>query len=262
MRTSCSMNKGGKMPNTNNNDDEYFKPSLNNKVTKSNLLIRSNYKLTLQEQRLLSFAISLLDSRKPNGYADIAGRTKVITAKEFCTVFKIDNKNIYKVLQDSTEKLFDRKVTIKNDVEHTVQTIRWASSAIYDEKRGQVVITFSEEIMPYLILMRNRFTSYSIKNIAGMKKQPSIHLYELLIEAKNQNKRWVDFALSDLKERLELNGSYNRFSNLKARILDPAKVEINKYSDIDVAWTALREKRKVVSIRFDLTGQVQKVLPL
>lgn len=55
---------------------------------------------------------------------------------------------------------------------------------------------------------------------------------------------------------LQLSGAYARFSNLKARVIQPSIDQINKYTDLAVTWVPIREKRSVVAIKFNIEGNL------
>jgi hypothetical protein len=53
-----------------------------------------------------------------------------------------------------------------------------------------------------------------------------------------------------LKERLELTNKYKRFHHFKTRVLQKAKTEINKHSDLTMDFEEIKQGRAVESIKF------------
>jgi len=57
-----------------------------------------------------------------------------------------------------------------------------------------------------------------------------------------------------------LSDAYQRFNNLRQRVIDPAVAELKTKSNLDVSYELKREGRKVVAIKFTFRDVAQ--LPL
>ncbi|MGB1257499.1 MAG: replication initiation protein [Thiolinea sp.] len=215
------------------------------KVSKSNELVRAGYTLSLNEQRLILFCIAQIDSRKP------ISRVRAITATAFAEAYPVNLSHAYEALEDAVERLWDREVkTVLSN--GRIEKIRWVSKATYDSGNGRVTINFSPEILPYLTLLNERFTSYDLRYIANLSSTYAIRIYEYLkqyVKLRNE----IRVELTTFKEMLELSSAYSRFSNFKARVLLPAIEQINEHTDLVVDWEVVREKRSVVAIDFSFS---------
>jgi plasmid replication initiation protein len=224
------------------------------KVAKSNELVKAGYTLTLNEQRLVLFCIAQIDSRKP------ISRIRAVTAAAFAKAYTIETRHAYEALEDATERLWNREVKTRFD-DGRVEKIRWVSKATYDKGNGRVTVNFSPEILPFLTLLNERFTSYDLRYIANLSSTYAIRIYEYLKQyVKFRNS--IKVSLADFKEMLELSDSYMRFANFKARILVPSVEQLNSYTDLYVEWDEVREKRSVVAIEFRFSKAEQRQLPL
>jgi plasmid replication initiation protein len=58
--------------------------------------------------------------------------------------------------------------------------------------------------------------------------------------------------ISDIKKKLELGDKYDRFSNFKTRVLDAAKKEINKFSDLNFDYKIIKLGRSPYQIEFSV----------
>jgi plasmid replication initiation protein len=85
-------------------------------------------------------------------------------------------------------------------------------------------------------------------NVAKLRSIYSIRLYEFLIQYRSTGKLII--GLSDLKQRLELDGQYARFSNIKMRVLDPAVKELQEKSNLIIDWRAIKKGRTVERLEF------------
>lgn len=222
------------------------------RVTKSNDLISANYTLTLNEQRLILLCIAQVDSRKINS------RIRAITAVEFSSLYGIEQRHAYEALEEAAERLWNREVVVYLE-NGCVEKIRWVSKSKYDKGNGRVTINFSPEIIPLLTLLNERFTSYELRYIAKLSSTYAIRIYEYLKQYARMRET-VKVDLLDFKSMLELSDSYARFSNLKARILQPAIDQINEHTDLDVEWEPIREKRSVVALSFRFLQVDNKLL--
>lgn len=224
------------------------------KVTKSNDLIKAGYTLSLNEQRLILLCIAQIDSRKP------VARIRSITATEFSRAYPVQLPHAYEALEDAVDRLWEREVkTVKPN--GRIEKIRWVSKATYDVGSGRVIINFSPEIVPFLTLLNERFTSYDLRNVAQLTSVYAVRIYEYLKQYVKLRKE-IRIELSTFKDMLELSESYARFSNFKARVLIPAMEQINEFTDLSVTWEPVKEKRTVIALDFYFSKEEQQSLPL
>jgi len=91
-----------------------------------------------------------------------------------------------------------------------------------------------------------------------LKKKHSQVLYEYFQDEIGRKKEKVivleNVTIHDLTEVLGINDSeyYKKYKHLNAEILKPCTKEINKHSDVDVVYSAVRHGRSTVGIKFTL----------
>ena len=216
-------------------------------VTKSNHLIEAGYRLSLNEQRLVLMAISKLDSRKPlpkdNDFT--------ISASEFSIAFDIPLKQAYENLESAANRLYEQDIKTYDGLHKTRERFRWVDCVKYWDGEGKVTLSFSNKIIPYLTLLHTQLTSYNLKQISSLSTSYAIRFYELLTQFKKTGNRWI--ALDLLKERLELDKKYNRFFNLKVRVIQPSIDEINEKTDLSVSWEVVKKGRVIIGLKFNIT---------
>lgn len=237
-------------------DEEAEQGLSGNLVTKSNSLIRASYKLTLQEQRLVLAGISKLDSRKSH-FTPRNNQTKVkVTAIEFADTYGIDRRKAYEELREATNELFERKIT-EIDGKETSKA-RWVSRVKYHDGEGWAELTFAEDIMPLLTLIREKFTSYRLKQVAGLRSVYSIRIFELL--AQFMNTGVLRIGLDQLIKQLDL--PYTRYVDIVRRVIQPAVDELRVKSNLEIEWKPLKEGRAVKTIEFTFRESPQQALDL
>lgn len=222
-------------------------------VRKSNHLVEASYKLTLNEQRLVLYALTQIKPMR-----SYVPEIKV-SAREFGERMKLTPKASYEALEDATNNLYERDIRTNNGT--TVERFRWVSSVKYHKGDAYVTLRFTSEIAPYLTNLRARFTQYNLEAIAGLNQPTTIRIFELLMQWKTTKQtQWM--ALDEFKDRLGLNGRYPRFFDLKKRVLDPAAVELRRESGIELSWELEHRGRTVTGLRFSYKESDQMSLPL
>ena len=228
----------------------------NFKITKSNALVEASYKLTLNEQRVLLMAIAHIDSRKPL----IKKYYFRISALNFAETFGLEKHTAYVALEDAANRLLERIVQIYDHKNRVRERFHWVFHVKYHDGEGFVDLGFSPNVISYLTLLSQRFTSYELKNITRLNTSYAIRIYELLKQFAKTGERII--PLNIFKERLELTGKYAAFKDLKKRVIQPAINEINAHTDIEVKWDTVRKGRKVMSVLFIFNETRQTKLPL
>jgi plasmid replication initiation protein len=124
----------------------------------------------------------------------------------------------------------------------------WVQSIKYSEGNGEVKLRFNHDMLPYLTELSRCFTSYRLKNVVCMSSSYGVRIYELLVQWKDLGKK--EFSIEHLKQLLQVEKQYLQMCDFKKRVLDPAIKDINKNSDMWVAWTQKKTGRKVTHLIF------------
>lgn len=224
------------------------------RVTKSNELIQASYKLTLNEQRLILASIGQLDGRKPPPQS----KAFKVHAQDFARTFSVDMRDAYAAIKDASDTLYERDIRTYDGLNR--ERFRWVQRVRYVEGEGYVELWFSDAVLPYLTLLHTRFTTYNLREIAQLRSIYAIRLFEMLMQFKS--KGLLIIKLEEFRERLELTGQYDRFDNLRARVIEPAVRELQDKASLEITWRGLRDKRKVVTLEFRFKPSDQLNLPI
>lgn len=213
----------------------------NNLVVKSNNLVQAKYELSLNEQKIILYAVSKLDTKKDNF------NIIPIYVKEFYDLLGTTTER-YTELRDMINELRKKTLIIKTGNGEIVTG--WLSSLEYKKDTGIIEIEFSNKLIPYLLQLKEQFTRYQIKNILYLNNKHSIRIYELLKQYENIGNR--TFTVDKLKEILMLESQYKRFSNFEQRVLRATMEEINDYTDINVSYEKIKKGRSIDSIKYKI----------
>lgn len=215
----------------------------NFKVVKSNDLIqKSRFSLSLQEQKIILYLISKI---KPE---DMELYEHTFDIKDFCQVCGLDydsGKN-YKNIKTTLKTLRDKSMWVEIEP-GTETTLAWISSVSLTKKSGVVKIKLDDKMKPYLIQLQEKFTQYELMYTLAMRSQYSIRLYELL--KSYEYRHGHTFTVEELKVRLSAE-NYDRFHDFQRKVIDIAVREINELSDIAVTCTMIKVGRSYTKIKF------------
>ena len=225
-------------------------------VVKSNKVIEAGYRLTLNEQRLVLACIAQI---KKGRVVSVSDKFRV-SATDFAKIFNVPVKEAYRELQQVAERLYERSITIltpdPDDPDTTYMKTRWISSIKYAPGKGELVLRFAQDILPFISLLEGSFKPYLLEAVAGMSSIYGIRFYELMMQWEGKGKR--EIALDDLKRILELEGQYTAIKDFKARVIEPAMRDINEHSDLEASYTQRKAGRVVTHLIFKFDPKAGK----
>lgn len=221
-------------------------------VTKSNVLVTAAYRLTLTEQRLILAAICKLDPRKP------MPKTVSVSASDYSDIYCVPLTRCYEQMKEAADNLYERD--IKTFDQRGVERKRWVDKARYVAGEGKVEISFTIHVMPYLSMLYSKVTSYDLHRVARLETIHSFRLFEMLMQFRSTG--WAYLEVDTLRMALGLSDSYQRFNNLRQRVIEPAVAELRLKSNLEVDYEVIKEGRNVVALRFTFKDLAQMVLNL
>lgn len=225
-------------------------------VVKSNDLIRkSRYNLTTQQQKIVLFCISKI---KPN---DSYEKWYEIEIEDICNAcnLKVGNGGYYyKSIKDDLQKLTNRLWVKMPDNSET--TVAWISDATIIPLSGKVYVKFHPKMAPYLFDLRERYTQYHLEDVLVFKNKYAIRLYEILrsymthYEIEEGVSKEISISVDEMRSMLSIDG-YTNFKDFNKYVLKRAVDEINAYNeDLSITYKTISPyRRKVETIIFFIT---------
>lgn len=199
-------------------------------VVKSNEIIqKSRFSMTVQQQKIMLFFISKI---RPD---DEPRHLYTISIRDYCAVANIDTNagknhaDIKKSLKDIADKSM---WLVKPNGKEVL--LRWLDRLEIDAG-GTLTVRFHEDMFPYLLDLRERYTQYSLEYVLPMRSKYGIRLYELMRSYANMDSA-VRMSIEELKQRMDCD-KYARFPDFRRFALEPALEDINLNSDIHVNYT-------------------------
>lgn len=219
-----------------------------NLVVKSNDLVIATYTMTTKEKELLLACISQIDSRSDT--ADISKQTKfTVTVQEMKDLFYKGKSqdNAFRDLEQASNRLFDREVTIKLEGDKWMRT-RFVSSVLFNPDSSEVTLAFAEDILPYLTQLKANFTKYKLIEITELSSIHAIRLYELIVMWVNQYQYSKQLDLDDFRYIMGVKDKYKQFGQLRERVIETAISEINENTNYKISVEYRKVKRTYVSL--------------
>ena len=231
------------------------------KVTIHNSLVRAAQGLTLSEKRIMSLAISKLDSRKPWTPERLQAK---LTAAEFAEQFHIDINTAYEQLMSAGKRLYERSVFWAKPYKQglTIKThTRWVTSASYQLNEGWVAFVFNWELAPWLFQLHKEFTSYQLRQASALRSLYSWRLLELISQYKDTG--WCQIAIDEFSHAMDASKLQRaNFAKIRTKMIEPAVKELTEKDGWLIEWSPIKAGRKVAALRFDFKRNPQGCLPL
>jgi plasmid replication initiation protein len=139
---------------------------------------------------------------------------------------------------------------MEGDYRHTIPLIKMVTENIKDNTCLE--FRFSEYIQNRIQNLKGFFTQYDIKNISMFTSRYAFMLYEFF-KMKLQQGNGVyhqKISVEDFKINLDISDKYSIFRNLKIKVIDIAKAQINDYSDIKLDYVVIKTGRTPTHIKF------------
>jgi plasmid replication initiation protein len=175
-------------------------------------------------------------------------REYILTEKEFSDVFNVSVSNCYGILKKAVDKLMKTDIKVERIELKEIWRINICSMAKYNKTEGRITIEFTDRIMPYLAQVKEKFVLYNLKEIANFGSLYTTRLYELLQEFKETG--WMLKSVDQLRDAFAVGYVFRRYGDFKKYTFAHACQEINANYDMGLGFEELKERRKVVAVKF------------
>ncbi len=227
----------------------------NLEVKKADVIVKARYKLN---PLALKFITTLIAGIKRGDYIN---EEYIFKVKDFKELAGLKRKDIYGAIKDALQELLEKPLYIPEETGFIL--CNWISGGHYVENAGEIRFMIYPKLRPYLLEAQKKFLKYRLENILSLKSSYAIRLYEILKDWLELNTRYGNKAekiisVEELREILEIPKSYV-YGMLKKRILEKAKQELIKYTDILFDYTEIKSGRKITHIKFKIYPNFRKL---
>jgi len=235
------------------------------RITKSNAIINSSYRLSLNELRIILYGLSHINPLSDE--FPLFHRIKIKELADFYDIGEKDRGSFYDNIKNALiTKFWQREFSYYDEELGEIVKRRWLVEVRYGRKDGTLAYEYNPKIKKQLQQLANKFTSYFLSNVASMKSAYAVRLYEisvLYLKASQRDKATFTKTIEDLKNHLGIADKYKYFYHLKSRVLETARKEINKHSDIKFSYKIIKLGRSPNEIEFTVASKIvdQSSLP-
>jgi plasmid replication initiation protein len=213
-----------------------------------NNLVEARYRLTLQEKRVVLWLASQVTP------FDEDFKEHSLSIKDFSDLTNTQGENLYTRLQSITRRLMQRIITIRPIGEKRLIQVSWLGAADYKIDKGIISLSFHPHLKPFFIQLKRNFTKINIVDVMGLQSIYSIRIYELL-----KQKEYVGMRIITIDEIRDYCGiskeKYKQINDLRRKVLEVSKLDINEKTDIEITYSMIKEGRKYVSVSFDVKNK-------
>jgi len=236
------------------------KPIGQNLVVQENVLLDACYRMERNEKCLLAIGMSKLDPLTLPKKIQKGDIQLTVTVDEWRQVFP-DTAKPYRALKEAADKMLSRQWRM-DDQSSGDKYIKgnWFDCCLYDGENQLVTLAFTYTTAVRLQGMKNNFTKYQLGKIGKLQSFNQIRLYEFF--SRYRDTGWWTIGVAELKEKLDIQGSYPRWVDFRKSVIDSSIKIINRNTDLEVSYKTKKKKRRVVAIDFFINIDQQQELDL
>lgn len=172
--------------------------------------------------------------------------------RDFCKVMGINpNSGVaYKAVKTALKNVADSSLYIDLEGNGDETLMRWLSMAKMSKKRGVATIQIAQEMRPFLLELKERYTDVSSYYVSGLRGKYAIRLYQILKSYENL-KAPIMITIQEIRKNMKLPDSYN-WAKIKQRVLDSSIEEISNETDILLSYQTVKRNQVVTQVVFFL----------
>jgi len=216
------------------------KKSKNNVVHLHNNFIEAIYSLSVDAKKLLLSIILHINDRN----------RIVLHRNDILEEIGIDLKNLNtKHKEEIIEELMTKIITIR-DLNNPENWEKYQLLKSTKYKDGFLYTSIYPELLPYFEEAQKRlFTKFNIQNIKPLTSIYAIRMYELCKRFYKDSSH-AQIPIDQLKKILQIENKYKQISDFRKRVLDVAKKQINKNTDLEIDFELIKEGKKYTKVHF------------
>ena len=236
------------------------------KVVEHNSLITSIAKMDKTPLKMFELAVSCINTEEPP-----KDNAVYLSKEELFSFFKVDDSNKHTRFKQAIAKMQEQAFfEIKEEKNKgfkfrrilPIPTVEWTD---YDDK---VMIRFNQDIMPYLIELKQNFTKYALSEIMELNSKYSIILYKWLSMNYNQYEHYSNkggrraeqvesyrnpsISVKELRTITDTVNEYKETYHFFRYIVENSLKEINAHTSFNVSYEKIKKGRSIDSIVFHI----------
>ena len=243
-------------------------------VVLANPLIQASFKSrSVPQMRLFYLALSQIKATDELDH----NREFMVTVDDYAGKVLTGNQaknNCYRDLRKAAKQLHRTIITVpytpdgRTPLNGEEKDISVMSQCIYIKGEACIKLKFTEPILPYISALTGNFTIVGMRYLFSLFSLYGTRFYALFLSTLSRNRKIKDeleISIEWIRGNFQLGKSYDRYSNLKDKVIDQAVKDINENTNMVVSYEALKTGNKVTDLKFsfaltDLTPEEVKQL--
>lgn len=222
-----------------------FDSSKDETVVKANRMVKAKTSFTKLEHRIVASLIAQIERGQESF------ETQRVSLRAIMERAGVESTEIFRKAKEICDRLVEKGIGISTYDEekgriYTAYTL--FRKCRYIEQEGVIEAQFEEEMRPFLLQLKNRFTMYSLNFFLQLPSRHSMRIYELL--KMREDLGAMRISVEEFRETLGLENSYEYFTDLKRHVIEKARKQISEYTDIEFTYKVEREGRSAERLRF------------
>jgi plasmid replication initiation protein len=222
-------------------------------VVQANDLIQAPRTLGIQAQKLLLFLISKLNPDQTN---NVIFRIPILELAKTLGTPDSNLSNLYRSVKKHVNQLMNHSFVVNRPIDGINTTTHFSIFGYvrYWDGKGYADVKLSDDILPYLISLKERFTQYKLSQITTLSSLHAMRMYEILKSRETIGS--TTFLLDELKYMLNISpDTFKSFKDFRIYVLEIAKREINKKTDLIINYSFHKSGRKIVAVEFNIESK-------
>lgn len=225
-------------------------------AVRRNELMLGSYRLSVWAQRVFLYLVSEVKDEHTEA------TPYVLPIAELAKEVGFEDKNLYRGMWGIVRELADtyvqvdsleepeKKVLVGLVVNKVKPRIDGDRDRLYTG--GSFVVTLHADLLPYVKLLKERFTKVELKYAFRLRSTFSQRLYDIFKTQEFHGREFV-VALAELRKMLAMKDTdMARFPDFRRFVLEKACGEINERTDIHVVYSTLKTGNRVDGINFQV----------
>src|SRR5699024_3967810 len=124
----------------------------------------------------------------------------------------------------------------------------------YEEGTGSFEVRISYDALPYFFDLKKNFTRFQLKSALSCDARYAKRIYTIACQWRSkglvygrEGRPYLTFE--EIKERLDINTEYRLNGDLKKRVLELARKQINENTDINIEYEYLKRGRSFFAVK-------------
>lgn len=214
-------------------------------VVKANRMVKAKTSFTKLEHRIVAALIAQID----RGQESFEKQT--VSLRSIMERAGVESTEIFRKAKEICDRLIEKGIGVSTYDEERGQVYTAYTlfrECRYVEREGVIEAKFEEEMRPFLLQLKNRFTMYSLNCFLRLPSRHSMRIYELL--KMREDLGAMRISVEEFRKTLGLEDSYEYFTDLKRHVVEKARKQVAEHTDIEFTYKVEREGRKATGLRF------------